>query len=309
MPQNSTVSEGSDNVWLDVDELDELGAVVLNVYDVTQQRAIEAFNNATYILGAGAYHVGIEVHGQEWSYGGGDKGTGVMQAEPRCHSLHRYRGAVRLGVTAYTKEEVTQIIFQLAGGWLAIDYNVFSKNCVHFAQAFVARLGVEDLPDWVGRLTRVLGRFVSPIGSSFACSRTQCTQKHPALEEGLIEGQGNQARFVVPCCCCKSELPQSCNLSVTPRTSSATSVDVGCETNAPLKYERSRSSSPCRLYAVRYVPTPGERLLELRSPESRSPRLSSSSKMSWQEGPPHVKPMGDAVLPDDAEIILGGAWV
>jgi len=63
------------------------------------------------------------------------------------------------------------VIFQLAGDWLAIDYNVFSRNCIHFAQAFVARLGVGGLPPWVDRLTRVLGIFVPPGGSSFVCSQ------------------------------------------------------------------------------------------------------------------------------------------
>lgn len=258
-------SEGSDDVWLDVDEPYEPKSVVLNVYDVTQERMVEAFNNATYMLGAGAYHVGIEVHRKEWSYGRGDRGTGIMQVTPRCHRLHRYRGAVKLGITTHTQKEVTKIIFQLTGSWLATDYNIFSKNCVHFAQAFVERLGVASLPAWVGRLTHAL----EPL------------TRLPALEEALVQPQCSQDHncyFLFCGQCCKSV--SSC-LRKTNQTAS------------------SSSASGCCL--PRYVPSFGEKLPELEP--SRLSALSNMLTANRQECPLQVRPPGDDALHDGFEVI------
>lgn len=55
--------------------------VILNVYDLSPM------NQHLYSLGLGAYHSGLEVHGTEYSFGGGPEGApGVsVVKEPYVH--------------------------------------------------------------------------------------------------------------------------------------------------------------------------------------------------------------------------------
>ena len=41
------------------------------------------------------------------------------------------------------------MIRRMDEGWAGDDYNILRKNCIHFGEAFAARLGVGPVPRWV----------------------------------------------------------------------------------------------------------------------------------------------------------------
>eukprot|EP00747_Dinoflagellata_sp_TGD_P208986 gnl/TRDRNA2_/TRDRNA2_82414_c0_seq1.p1 gnl/TRDRNA2_/TRDRNA2_82414_c0~~gnl/TRDRNA2_/TRDRNA2_82414_c0_seq1.p1 ORF type:complete len:270 (+),score=31.36 gnl/TRDRNA2_/TRDRNA2_82414_c0_seq1:71-811(+) len=127
--------------------------VVLHVYHVSTSRVVEAINMLALPLGAGAFHVGIEVHGKEWSYGIAEQGSGLCWIAPRTNRKHLFCESVRLGRTSKSSKEVLNILFALAKRWRGIEYDIFRSNCCHFARDFAKQLGVADAyPSWVDRL-------------------------------------------------------------------------------------------------------------------------------------------------------------
>lgn len=138
--------------------------VRLNVYDLTRWRFVEAYNRRVLPLGAGVFHVGIEVFGCEYQFGFRSEGTGVTKSKPGKDSSHRFRGSINLGRTRLTKTEVEAIVLELAKEWRGRHYNVLRRNCAHFAHITAQRLGVKPLPDWVDQLPRFAARALRPPG-------------------------------------------------------------------------------------------------------------------------------------------------
>lgn len=69
--------------------------VILNVYDVQpscNQKGADYF-------GVGIYHSGVEINGQEWSFGGNTmvRSTGVYACYPRENMNFTYKTSVDLG--------------------------------------------------------------------------------------------------------------------------------------------------------------------------------------------------------------------
>lgn len=160
----------------DSDALDPLG---LEAYDGTNSTEPEVFLNVYDVgvlapsvhkvlatLGTGAYHVGVEIYGREFSYGNSTTqlhpdATGVsMQPVPRKHPFHQYCGTIRLGQTALSPCEVNKLIEELQVLWLARKYHTLRNNCVSFAEDFCTRLGVEAPPEHVGSLAKGLKGFL-----------------------------------------------------------------------------------------------------------------------------------------------------
>ena len=134
--------------------------VRLNVYDVSLNSHITKLNRYLKPLGAGGiFHAAIEIHGQEYSFGGTDNptfaGTGVFVCPPKQCPVHRYQESILLGHCELSPTQVrTMIQHHLEPAWLAKDYNLFRKNCCFFAQEFAIQLGVGDLPTWVYSLAQ-----------------------------------------------------------------------------------------------------------------------------------------------------------
>lgn len=143
--------------------------VRLNVYHATRSRFVEALNFVSSALG-GAYHVAIEVYGQEWAYGATSAGTGISVTEPRKDRGHRFCEAIELGTTCLSPGEVGLVILDLAPAWAGTDYDLLSRNCCHFSKALAKRLGVANLPSWIDRMARGLEAISAPtIWSPPAC--------------------------------------------------------------------------------------------------------------------------------------------
>jgi len=134
--------------------------VVVNVYDLNQM------NDHLHSFGLGAYHSGVEVHGTEYSFGGGPEGgeavgSGVFTCTPREAAGAKYRESIVIGETSLLSSEVGDLVRGMESGWQASDYNVVTNNCNCFADALVFKLTGKHLPGWINRMAR--------IGSMFEC--------------------------------------------------------------------------------------------------------------------------------------------
>lgn len=54
-----------------------------------------------------------------------------------------------------TPEQVTHLLSQLVEEYLGDDYDLLRRNCCHFVDDVLQRLGTGRLPGWVYRLARV----------------------------------------------------------------------------------------------------------------------------------------------------------
>jgi len=143
--------------------------VVLNVYDLSRNSFVGAFNKAALVLmRGGIFHVAVEVWRREYSFGFSEWGTGVGRMTPRRDTSHTYRGSVQLGRTAFSKQECDRITARLAAQeeWQGTQYSTLAHNCTHFAHELVSDLGVAPVPDWVDRLGRVAEGCVAPFNAA-----------------------------------------------------------------------------------------------------------------------------------------------
>eukprot|EP00931_Biecheleriopsis_adriatica_P085341 TRINITY_DN5970_c0_g1_i1.p1 TRINITY_DN5970_c0_g1~~TRINITY_DN5970_c0_g1_i1.p1 ORF type:complete len:220 (+),score=31.91 TRINITY_DN5970_c0_g1_i1:127-786(+) len=122
------------------------------------------------LLVGGAYHAGLEVHGQEWSYGV----EGITRMRPRKHSVHIYRQSVLIGFTSQSEEQVAQFMAEtMAYAWVSQDYNMFTHNCCNFTDAACRHLVGRAMPGWIDRFARVASSatsFADSIASTVASS-------------------------------------------------------------------------------------------------------------------------------------------
>jgi hypothetical protein len=146
------------------------GEVVwLNIYDV--MAPFQLVNDLAKQVGSGAFHAGVEVFGQEWSYGWREFGSGVYSATPMSNDRHKYRESVAMGVTPLSSGELNVLIDKLRIKWVGKDYELLTHNCCHFTDAMCRDLGVGQVPEWVMHLASAGVSFVS--GVDRAVSRAQ----------------------------------------------------------------------------------------------------------------------------------------
>mmetsp|Transcript_75924 Transcript_75924/g.180477 ORF Transcript_75924/g.180477 Transcript_75924/m.180477 type:complete len:548 (-) Transcript_75924:103-1746(-) len=130
--------------------------VILHVYDLMDElqaaNALLAFKVHGVTVG-GAFHVGVEVYGNEWTYGT----LGVCCEAPRTAAEHIYRCSICLGDTKLTQREVATVLHQMCQRWRGKDYELLDKNCCRFSSEFCERLGVGPMPYFLDRFARLLG--------------------------------------------------------------------------------------------------------------------------------------------------------
>lgn len=138
--------------------------VFLHVYDVTSSSSATTNNAVLHInkllrggirLG-GIFHSAVEVYDcEEWSFGYSGSGSGVFSCPHKGNPLYSYRETISLGQTSLSRLKVTQVLFELGREWPGNSYDLLSRNCNHFCDAFCERLGVQRLPAWVNRFAHV----------------------------------------------------------------------------------------------------------------------------------------------------------
>jgi hypothetical protein len=138
-----------------VHNLTDAAVVSLRVYDLGQTVITRGYNavNKSY----GAFHTGVEVYGREWSFGAAPPGySGIGENPPGENVMHSFRETLVMGYTRYNPEQITEIIEDMSYEWTGSSYEVLTKNCHNFSDAFCQRLGVPRLPSWVNDLASSL---------------------------------------------------------------------------------------------------------------------------------------------------------
>lgn len=177
--------------------------VALSVYELHGTSGINVLTSSAGM--GGMYHVGVEVYGMEWSYGGADTGTGVYMVHIGQSSLGNFHSRVPLGRTKKNPEQVLDIIADMRARWRGNQYNLLQCNCAHFSVAFAAKLGFTNCPEWVNSLAGVgAGLFGSdeeethPYVEDFDWSRFDDDEVEEMAEDGdheaLLEAVWRQAQ-------------------------------------------------------------------------------------------------------------------
>eukprot|EP00746_Dinoflagellata_sp_MGD_P125451 gnl/MRDRNA2_/MRDRNA2_60206_c0_seq1.p1 gnl/MRDRNA2_/MRDRNA2_60206_c0~~gnl/MRDRNA2_/MRDRNA2_60206_c0_seq1.p1 ORF type:complete len:243 (-),score=20.51 gnl/MRDRNA2_/MRDRNA2_60206_c0_seq1:243-971(-) len=150
------------------------GAVLLNIYDLSKEFLLSNDISQEVLELGGAFHAGVEVFGQEWSF----SPDGVDFNYPKTHDVHVYRQTIVIGYTDYEPEEVQGIVEdEMSLEWRGSSYDLLSRNCCSFSRALCNRLTGKLIPDWVDRLPRLLDAVTQPVrsvpdvGSLFAAVR------------------------------------------------------------------------------------------------------------------------------------------
>jgi len=134
--------------------------VFVHIYDVSQQASIQRINAlfshkfSPFRFG-GLFHAGVEVDGQEWSFGFTSWGTGVHSAVPKKHPLHHYRETIVLDHTVLKSAQIKAVLDAMTLEYQGRMYHLVRKNCCHFAADLCQRLGAGQLPEWVTRFANI----------------------------------------------------------------------------------------------------------------------------------------------------------
>eukprot|EP00929_Paragymnodinium_shiwhaense_P108156 TRINITY_DN74481_c0_g1_i1.p1 TRINITY_DN74481_c0_g1~~TRINITY_DN74481_c0_g1_i1.p1 ORF type:complete len:314 (+),score=31.26 TRINITY_DN74481_c0_g1_i1:93-1034(+) len=150
--------------------------VTLNVYDLGQSDMVEALNGLGFGLGLGAYHLGLEVFAEEWSYG---KRPGVYSVPPRGHQFHRFRCSIGVGEVSFTRDQVATLLANMKKTWRGADYSLLEHNCVHFVQELASRLGLPPLPAWVERGMRAAATMTAQVEGVLEMTGLRHTHPRP----------------------------------------------------------------------------------------------------------------------------------
>jgi len=138
----SLESEQGHSIWLHVYDLGHLSGQ-LNEY------VLRGVN-------LGAFHCGVEVLGEEWSFQGFHDAwddptlTGMVRNDPRQHPEFIYRESINMGKTELEEKAIDMILDDLMEKWPANGYHIVTRNCVTFAEEFCNILMVpKPFPAWV----------------------------------------------------------------------------------------------------------------------------------------------------------------
>lgn len=120
----------------------ETSLVELVIYDLQPGRSL-AKN-----LGLGAFHSAVVVYGAEFSFGGSldpkanKYALGVWTTRNMYHVVSSIKHRLLMGETAFTKDEVVEMTNEWGRtAWKVGDYHMLSKNCNHFTDMFLRKLG------------------------------------------------------------------------------------------------------------------------------------------------------------------------
>jgi len=163
--------------------------VVLHVYDLNEG-LVQANAVGVFQVGmGGAFHIGTEVYGGEWSYGV----LGVTVDTPRLTTAHAYKCSVIAGCTDLDQVAVAELLKDLVKTWRSQDYDVIGHNCCGFASEFCNRLAVGPMPPWIDRLSRLLhggrsaGEDVSKKAAAFTAEASRFALALPGKVQPHVE--------------------------------------------------------------------------------------------------------------------------
>jgi hypothetical protein len=122
--------------------------VFVNVYKLIPEegKGGQLGNDALELIKMGVYHAGVEILGQEYSFGmdptgkGDPEKDGVFVVRPRT-AVGSFKEQVPLGNTnAKTKADVNAVLDSIRPRWKAATYNILNHNCCYFSLDFAKAL-------------------------------------------------------------------------------------------------------------------------------------------------------------------------
>ncbi|OQR96821.1 hypothetical protein THRCLA_07161 [Thraustotheca clavata] len=126
-------------------------AVILNVYDLMEANAY------THALGFGAFHSGLDVGGDEYSFAGG---AGIFTCRPKQADGAVFRESIHMGYFDGSSMDARRVIESLRSDFQGSHYNLLTKNCNTFAnEACLQLLGI-PIPSYINRMA-YFGSFLS----------------------------------------------------------------------------------------------------------------------------------------------------
>uniref|UniRef100_A0A7S4UVY4 PPPDE domain-containing protein n=1 Tax=Alexandrium monilatum TaxID=311494 RepID=A0A7S4UVY4_9DINO len=111
---------------------------------------------------AGAYHSGVVVGGEEWSYGGHDEEhqTGVYRGRPEVNPEYMFYQRIIIAQVNLARHETTKLVRKLAAEpeWSGARYDLIEHNCNHFASDLCWLLAKKRPPEWVNETAELLAK-------------------------------------------------------------------------------------------------------------------------------------------------------
>jgi len=110
------------------------------------------------------YHSGLEFHGREYFYAGGQD-EGIFSQKPKTsNDTWEYYESIDVGVCKMTKVEFRKTIKTLRPKWKGTSYHLTSKNCNHFTDALLKKLCPgKSIPSWVNRAAKIGDKVVNML--------------------------------------------------------------------------------------------------------------------------------------------------
>jgi hypothetical protein len=168
-----------------------MALVTLSVYDIKHAEsahitsAVTSLNTFTRdaLNVGGIFHGGVEIFGDEWSFGYCPSGTGVYRCAPRKNPMYAYRESVPLGVTSLSPARVKACVSALRATWMGTDYDVLGRNCNHFCEALCAALGCEGPPRWLNSFANGANGAVGTVAYARSGVERACAEAVSGVRE------------------------------------------------------------------------------------------------------------------------------
>ena len=121
--------------------------VFVNVYRLipAKDKSGAVSNDALEFINMGIYHAGVEVLGQEYSFGmdasnsGDPNKDGIFVVRPR-KAVGDFKEQVKLGEVKIDKQGLDKVLASLRPQWRAISYHILNHNCCYFSKALALAL-------------------------------------------------------------------------------------------------------------------------------------------------------------------------
>lgn len=148
--------------------------VYLNIYNLLEANKESASGlgaEALNLIGMGIHHSGVEIFGEEWSFGCDPSGRndphtdGIFSVAPRT-ACGFFKEQIDLGFAPpnFTEDRFYAVINAMKPKWKAVSYHILEHNCNFFAAALIKAIdetfpaGTPDeaklsrnVPSWVNR--------------------------------------------------------------------------------------------------------------------------------------------------------------
>jgi hypothetical protein len=152
--------------------------VHLNIYDLHES------NRYLHSVGGGFYHTGVEINNYEYSF----SNAGISRTRPRLPDFGQLREHLVMGIFSGSMSEVNQILEVLRNGdFREGAYNVTSRNCNHFSDAFMMLLLEVHIPVWVNRMANVASSLPISKQDSNAVSKDDSFAAPGAVREPSLK--------------------------------------------------------------------------------------------------------------------------